>query len=250
MSEISRRDALKALGVAGAALTHTDAASQLIAPSITGDAVAADILPLTSTSEVFTPPKGRSYNTFSFDFPEPSFEFGGYRFGFIVFTNENAYALDGSKMTVTPTREGVNLKCTGLTWAGGQEKVKATVEATFLNAGGNIQWQATVEMDQPIKTVSTIIRGIPRGTVGFGGAGRGRANDDEILTGYPFSGGDLFGGNTAGGMGTPLAIVTTRWCAPSASSFSPARTAIVSRQSPRHRRGTSRNGGRCRGGGS
>ena len=209
MSEISRRDALKALGVAGAALTHPDAASQLIAPSFTSNAVAADILPLTSTSEVFTPSKGGSYNTFSFDFPEPSFEFGGYRFGFIVFTNENAYALDGSKMTVTPTREGVNLKCTGLTWAGGQEKVKGTVEATFLSAAGTIQWQATVEMDQPIKTVSTIIRGIPRGTVGFGGAGRGRANDDEILTGYPFSGGDLFGGNTAGGMGTPLAVVTT-----------------------------------------
>ncbi len=67
-------------------------------------------------------------------------------------------------------------------------------------------------MTQPIKTVSTIIRGIPRGTVGFGGAGApnraGTPNDNEILAGYPFSGGDLFGGNTAGGMGTPLAIVT------------------------------------------
>jgi len=209
MSEISRRDALKALGVAGAALTHSDTAAQLITPSAAPAAIPIDILPLTSTSEVFTPPKGRSYNTFSFDFPEPSFEFGGFRFGFIVFTNENAYALDASKMVVTPTREGVNLKCTGLTWAGGQERSSGTLDATFLLNGGNIQWQTTVAMDQPIKTVSTIIRGIPRGRVGFGGPGGGASNDNEILTGYPFSGGDLFGGNSAGGMGTPLAIVTT-----------------------------------------
>ncbi|HEY6854400.1 MAG TPA: hypothetical protein VI139_09130, partial [Gemmatimonadales bacterium] len=31
--------------------------------------------------------------------------------------------------------------------------------------------------------------------------------DDEILFGYPFGGGDLFGGNTAWGMGTPLVAV-------------------------------------------
>ena len=209
MSELSRRDALKALGVAGAALSHTDVAAQLITPPhATEGAIAAGILPLTSTSEVFTPPKGRSYNTFSFDFPEPSVEFGGFRFGFIVFTEENAYALDGSRMMATPTREGLNLTCTGLTWAGGQEKVRGDVSAQFLTNHDGIEWHATVEMDQPIKTVSTIIRGIPRGTIGFGGAGRGRPNDDEVLAGYPFSGGDLFGGNSAGGMGTPLAIVT------------------------------------------
>ncbi len=104
---LSRRDAIKAIGVAGAALTHADAAAQLITPRPGGGAIPADILPLTSTSEVFTPAKGRTYNTFSFDFPEPSVEFDGLRFGFIVFTDENAYALDPSKMSaVTPTRRG------------------------------------------------------------------------------------------------------------------------------------------------
>ena len=209
---LSRRDAIKALGVAGAALTHADAAAQLIMPPANAGAMAADILPLTSTSEVFTPAKGRTYNTFSFDFPEPSVEFDGFRFGFIVFTEENAYALDPAKMSAMTTGDTMTISCTGFTWAGGQEKVNGNLTARFKKAGTNIEWDATVEMAQPIKTVSTIIRGIPRGTVGFGGAGAlnraGTPNDNEILTGYPFSGGDLFGGNTAGGMGTPLAIVT------------------------------------------
>jgi hypothetical protein len=207
--DLTRRDAIKVLGVAGAALAGTDGAAQLFAPSFTNQPAApAEILALTSTSEVFTPPRGRSYNTFSFDFPEPSVEFDGFRFGFIVFTGENAYALDGAKTTAVTTADTMTITCDGFTWAGGQEKSPGSLIARFRKDGGTIEWDATVEMPQPIKTVSAIIRGIPRGRVGFGGPGGGQSNDNEILTGYPFSGGDLFGGNTAGGMGTPLAIVT------------------------------------------
>ena len=47
-------------------------------------------------------------------------------------------------------------------------------------------------------------------TANGGGRTRfGQSNDNETLVGYPFSGGDPFGGNSAGGMGTPLAIVQT-----------------------------------------
>ena len=35
---------------------------------------------------------------FSFDFPEPSVVFGDYRFGFLVFTDENTYGLDRAKL--------------------------------------------------------------------------------------------------------------------------------------------------------
>ena len=179
------------------------------------DAIAAaerapvEILPLSSTSEVFIPPRGGSYNTFSFDFPEPSVEFDGFRFGFIVFTEENAYALDPSKMAATTTGDAMTITADGFTWAGGQEKAGGSLTARFRKVGVSVEWDTTVEMAQPIKTVSTIIRGIPRGRVGFGGPGAGTPDDNEILVGYPFSGGDLFGGNTAGGMATPLAIVTT-----------------------------------------
>jgi hypothetical protein len=208
--QLSRRDLLRLAGAAGAgAMLPGDSANRLIdfsarlAPS-----APAPILPLTSTSEVFIPPRGRSYNTFSFDFPEPSVEFDGFRFGFIVFTDENAYALDATKMTATPTGDAMTISVNGFTWAGGQEKTDGSLTAQFRKVDGNIEWDATAEMDRPIKTVSTIIRGIPRGHVGFGGPGGRTPNDNEILVGYPFSGGDLFGGNSAGGMGTPLAIVT------------------------------------------
>jgi hypothetical protein len=208
---VSRRDAIKILGVAGAAaaLPGTVPASAATPGLALPDTdVPAAILPLTSTSEVFIPPKGRSYNTFSFDFPEPSVEFDGFRFGFIVFTDENAYALDPSKMSATTTGDGMTISCAGFTWAGSQEKAVGSLTARFRKVGDHIEWDATAEMTQAIKTVSAIIRGIPRGRVGFGGPGGGTPNDNETLVGYPFSGGDLFGGNSAGGMGTPLAIVT------------------------------------------
>jgi hypothetical protein len=208
--QLSRRDAIKILGAAGAVTGVPGARTgRLITDAIAvPEGAPAEILPLSSTSEVFIPPRGRSYNTFSFDFPEPSVAFDGFRFGFIVFTDENAYALDPAKMTATSTGDAMIITANGFTWAGGQEKAAGSLTARFRKVGANIEWDATVEMTQPVKTVSAIIRGIPRGVVGFGGAGRGTPNDNEILVGYPFSGGDLFGGNSAGGMGTPLAIVT------------------------------------------
>jgi hypothetical protein len=208
--QLSRRDAIRILGAAGAAaaLPAVNPGRTLASATAVPEGVPAEVLSLSSTSEVFTPPRGRSYDTFSFDFPEPSVEFDGFRFGFIVFTDENAYALDATKMNATTTGDLMTITANGFTWAGGQEKAAGKLTATFRKTGDTIEWTALVEMPSPIKTVSTIVRGIPRGRVGFGGPGGGTPNDNEILIGYPFSGGDLFGGNTAGGMGTPLAIVT------------------------------------------
>ncbi|MGE5206961.1 MAG: twin-arginine translocation signal domain-containing protein [Chlamydiota bacterium] len=98
--KISRRDLLKsaAAGASCVALAGVPAlpASETTAPA----APAADssapsrILPLTSTSDVFIPPRGESFLKFSFDFPEPSVEFAGLQFSFCVYTFENAYGLD------------------------------------------------------------------------------------------------------------------------------------------------------------
>ncbi len=215
MSEsLSRRDLIKLLGVAGAWSVwpaHHSASGEPTAgatPLASGAEPAPEILTLTSTTGVFVPPRGRAYDKFSFDFPEPSVAFGGYVFGFLVFTFENAYALDPDGMSLQRSDDALVLTARGLTWAGGQVKAPGTVVATFRRNGELIEWDTRAEMNQPIKTVTTVIRGIPRGAVGFGGPGGRRGNDNEMLVGYPFSGGDLFGGNTAGGMGTPLAIVT------------------------------------------
>jgi hypothetical protein len=205
---LSRRDWLKVVGAAGA--------GALIPPGGGGGAVGADppvesqpVLPLTSTSELFVPPRGRAFQRFSFDFPEPSVEYAGMRFGFLVFSRENAYGLDAGRMTAVATADGLEVTATGLVWAGGQERAPGRVVARLRTVAGSgaVEWDVTAEMDQPIKAVTTVLRGVPRGKLSNGGAEPFDPQDDEVLFGYPFGGGDLFGGNTAWGMGTPLVLV-------------------------------------------
>src|SRR5256885_2177212 len=121
---ISRRDWLKTVGAASAgALVPNDALARgptpvpanVIVPS------AAEILDLTSTSEIFIPPRGRGFMKFSFDFPEPSVVFGDYRFGFLVFTDENTYGLDRTKLRAEGNDDELRVTCDGFVWAGGQE---------------------------------------------------------------------------------------------------------------------------------
>jgi len=209
---LSRRDLLKVLGVAGAGMIVSQPAEATPGAPRAASATLpsppdGEISALTSTSEVFIPPRGRGYNTLSFDFPEPAVAFAGYRFGFMVYSHENAYGLDQKGMKATVTGNTMILVADGLVWAGGQERKAGKVTATFRREGDVVTWDTVAEMGIPIKTVTTVIRGIPRGRISIGGGGFGRASDDEVLVGYPFSGGDLFGGNTAGGMGTPLAAV-------------------------------------------
>ena len=94
---LSRRDWLTVMGAAGAGALIAPGLRAAPSPSPAG---AEPILPLTSTSEVFIPGRGRGFQKFSFDFPEPSVEFAGLRFGFLVFSRENAYALDARQTGV------------------------------------------------------------------------------------------------------------------------------------------------------
>ena len=124
-----------------AQVAHTLAEPRAAAP--------AEILPLTSTSEVYVPPRAQAYNKFSFDFPEPSVAFAGFRFGFLVFTEENAYALDPALMAAERSDDAMTITCTGFTWAGGQEKVAGRLTARFQRSAGTIEWHAAVEMAMP-----------------------------------------------------------------------------------------------------
>ncbi len=206
MDTVSRRDWLKAMSAAGAgALVPPPPNLPLIEPRQS----AVPILPLSSTTDVFVPPRGRAFNKFSFDFPEPAVEFAGFRFGFLVFTRENAYALDARTMTATAGDNELSVTATGLVWAGGQEKTTGRVTAHLRLMADAVEWDVTAEMPQPIKAVTTVLRGVPRGTLSSGGGEPFDPKDDEILYGYPFGAGDLFGGNTASGMGTPLVAVVS-----------------------------------------
>ena len=132
-SKFSRRELL--VGAAGAscvALTGVRAHAEALANSESAAraVVSADssgILPLTCTSEVIIPPLGRSFMKFSYDFPEPSVEFGGLRISFRLHTFENTYGLDRDAMKVTPTADGIEVTCSQLVHAGGQVKAPGSV---------------------------------------------------------------------------------------------------------------------------
>src|SRR5690349_13916788 len=142
---ISRRDWLKVLGLAGAStLLSRDAAASPMLPALAaptptaplpGRVTTGEILPLSSTSEIFIPPRGRGFQKFSFDFPEPSVAFGDYTFGFNVFTDENTYGLDRSKMKVEGNDDALKLTCDGFVWAGGQMTAPGRLTASLRRSG-------------------------------------------------------------------------------------------------------------------
>ena len=128
---------------------------------------------------------------FSFDFPEPSVAFGDYRFGFLVFTDENTYGLDRAKMRVDGSGDALRLICDGFVWAGGQEKAPGQLAASLRRTGTTIEWDVVAEMDRPIKTV-TIDRARRAARPGVVRRRRvHRSARRRVLVGYPFGGGDL-----------------------------------------------------------
>jgi hypothetical protein len=210
----TRRELLKDLGlasagsVAAARVLSRGAAAQPAPPS--ASAPDATLLSHTSTTGVFIPPRGRSFQKFSFDFPEPSVAFGGLEFGFRVFTHENVYGLAAGRLRASRLDGGVDVSCDELIWAGGQERARGRVTATLTRRGDAIECEAAAEMERPIKALAVIVRGVPRGRISAGGAPFFDPRDDEVLLGYPFSGGDLFGPQGNGGLTTPLVLVQPR----------------------------------------
>src|SRR5262249_32138158 len=70
-----------------------------------------------------------------------------------------------------------------------------------------VECEVTATTTRPIKSIALIVRGIPRGRISAGGSPFFDPRDDEVLLGYPFSGGDLFGPSSNGGLTTPLVLV-------------------------------------------
>jgi hypothetical protein len=107
---------------------------------------------------VFIPPRGRSFMKFSFDFAEPGVVFGDHRFSFLVFTDENTYALDRARMVASGTQDAVELTCDRFVWAGGQQATPGKLTAKFRRDGRTIEWSVVAELARPIKSVTTVIR--------------------------------------------------------------------------------------------
>ena len=209
--KITRRELLRTAAVAGVGRFVRPAQASCAAtsgsapsPALPAASPAERILPLVSTDGIFVPPRGESFMKFSFDFPEPSVEFEGLQFSFRLYTFENTYALDRPSMTWAEKGGGLEIHCSRLVWAGGQEKSAGELHAQLRRNGSFAEWSATAEMPQPIKSVAAIVRGVPRGKISAGGGGFSDPKDNEVLLGYPFGGGSLF---TARGMNTPLAVI-------------------------------------------
>jgi hypothetical protein len=212
--KLSRRELLKktVAGVSTAALfraapskaSPSAPSESAFAPPSAPPANASSVLPLTSTSDVFIPPRGRSFFKFSFDFPEPSVAFENLQFSFRVYTFENTYAPDANLMTVESAGDGVRLRAKGFVWAGDQQKALGTLEARIMRNGSFVECQATAEMDQPVKSIAAILRGVPRGKISVAAGSFFDPKDNELLFGYPFGGGSLF---VAGGMDSPVLVI-------------------------------------------
>jgi hypothetical protein len=208
---ITRRDLLKTAAAVsvGRLVQPSDSVSSRPAPSsesLSAQAAApsGSILPLVSTDAVYVPPRGESFMKFSFDFPEPSVEFEGLQISFRLYTFENTYALERASIALAENGDGLEVHCSQFVWAGGQEKAPGELRAKLRRRGSFVEWSATAEMQQPIKSVAAIVRGVPRGKISAGGGGFFDPKDNEILLGYPFGGGSLF---TARGFNTPLAVI-------------------------------------------
>jgi len=267
-NRLTRRAWLKEVGAAGASsvlVPRALAPEPVSAQSAPAQQLAQSdgtIMPKTSTSDVFVPPRGRGFQKFSFDFPEPSVAFDGYEFGFRVFTHENTYGLSMSHLAVRPIERGLELTCTELIWAGGQQRSAGRVTARLTKRETIVDCDVDAAMDRPIKALAMILRGVPRGRLSAGGAPFFDPHDDEVLLGYPFSGGDLIGPQGNGGLTTPLVFVqpadgrrlpsrpSTIACAPSASISSPETTGTGSRRSSKPKAGIRRGRSTHRRGGS
>lgn len=207
----TRREWLKEVGAIGAgsilAGTPREANAHAGTPQTPSPQPNGALLPLTSSSDVFIPPRGRSFQKFSFDFPEVAVAFEGLSFAFRVFTGENTYSLDRAAVSVDVSAGDLDISCRRFVFAGGQQQTPGRLTARLVARDGVILCDAEAEMDRPVTALAVIVRGVPRGRLSAGGAPFFDPRDDEILLGYPFSGGDLFGPQGNGGLTTPLVLV-------------------------------------------
>ena len=125
------------------------------------------------------------YFQFSFDSGDPAFEFGAYRFSFRVFSPSNVYGLDPAALSIERKPGRLEIKAVGLTWAGGQERCLGRFEATIENIDGAIEWQASAQLPEAVKSIATLIDGLPFGRVAPCQGGYPELQSPELLYCYP-----------------------------------------------------------------
>jgi hypothetical protein len=193
MTGFSRREMLSASAVAAGALPMSGARG-----AVHGGAGEGLEL-LTSTDGVYVPPRGDGLMKFSYSSPEPSAAFAGHLFGFSISTFENAYGVDPDKVELVRQGGDLTFTCSGFTFAGGQRRCPGHLEARFTREpDGSIVWHVQATMERTIKSISTLVRGLPRGAVSVSAGKWQDHGDDELVHEYPV---------LKGGMATPLLAI-------------------------------------------
>lgn len=195
MFDVTRRAMLASTFVAGAGVASA-ATGSLTADGASNPAM---LRLFKSTDGVNLPPKGAGKMKFSFSSPEPSVEFGGLFFAFEVVTFENNYSVDPASVSVERSGDALRLTATRLRWAGGQEMRDGQLSAQLRRtADGAIEWEVSASLDVPVKSLKTIIRGVPRGRISTAAEQWRDIGEDEFVCEYPA---------LLGGMATPFVAI-------------------------------------------
>jgi hypothetical protein len=194
----TRREWLKEVGAIGAGSilvgTPREANAETAAPQTPqpGAQPNGTLRQLTSSSDVFIPPRGRSFQKFSFDFPEVAVTFEELSFAFRIFTDENTYSLDRAAVSVDTSSGGLGISCSQFVFAGGQQEAPGRLTAHLTARDGVILCDVEAEMDRPVTAPpSSFAR--PRSASRPAARAVLRSARRRDSLGYPFSGGDLFG---------------------------------------------------------
>jgi hypothetical protein len=95
----------------------------------------------------------------SFDLRDPCFEAFGLRFSVHLVTLENLYGLDPGKTRVETRDDAVELRASGLAWAGQQERCPGEVEVRLrAESDGRIRVEVRASAPEPIRCVKLLLR--------------------------------------------------------------------------------------------
>ncbi len=107
---------------------------------------------------------------FSFDFGDPVFEIdpdgrGGWHVSLQVVTFENTYGLDPERTEITEDGGRWDIRASGLTWAGGQQRYGGSAWLRASRTADGIELTAGAEHPEKIRCLKIILRDVPGDTL-------------------------------------------------------------------------------------
>jgi hypothetical protein len=88
-------------------------------------------------------------------------------------------------MAVRDTSDGIEITCSQFLW-GGNQGASGSLRAAIHKQSNWVEWTVAAQMDRPIKSIATILRGVPRGRISIAAHDFFDPKDDEILHGSPY----------------------------------------------------------------